>query len=81
MFQFKIWEQESSSMFVLVKEGSDLLKCLNVGDVYNMKFYRSGETIRTEKLDARIKYITQEENGRFGGHCLVGLEIAEEELH
>ena len=36
-FQFKIWNPESKTMFILVKQSSDIMNMLNEGDIIIMK--------------------------------------------
>jgi len=74
-YQFKIWDGSS----VLVKENSDFLARLKVGDTLSVRFYW-GETGRSsECLTTTIRCITRNEQGRLKGHYLVGLEILETE--
>ena len=74
-YQFKIWNMASRSMCVLVKEDSDLLRCLKVGETLNMKFYSENAPSPTEYFETAIRHITKDDQGRFKGHYLVGLEI------
>ena len=39
IYQFKVWGNTLTSMFVLVKEDSELVNQFGVGDVYEMTFY------------------------------------------
>ncbi len=74
-YQFKIWNMASKSMCVLVKEGSDILSHLRVGEKINMKYYSDSSVVPTEYRETAIRHITKDENGKFKGHYLVGLEI------
>ncbi len=78
IYQFKIWQNPSKTMFALVNKNSSILESLNVGDVLNMKYYSSNTLCPTEILNTRIKYIAMEDQGRFKGHYMVGLEIAQD---
>ena len=75
VYQFKIWNISSKGMCVLIKEDSDVLKHLKAGDIVDMKYYTSDSLAPTEHLQTEIKHITKDEEGRFRGHCLVGLSI------
>jgi len=75
VYQFKIWNAESTSMFVLVKEDSGILPWLKVGDRLNMKYYPTDLFYAIEYLDTEIRNITKQDQGRLKGHYLVGLEI------
>ena len=74
-YQFKIWNTESTPMCVLVKEDSNILPRLKVGETLNMKYYPTGSTYPPKCLDTAIRHITKNDQGRFRGHYLVGLEI------
>jgi len=41
VYQFRIWNTSAKGICVLVKDGSALLKYLKVGDVLNMKYYKT----------------------------------------
>ena len=74
-YQFKIWNVASRSMCVLVKEDSEILSRLKVGEILNMKYYGHDRVCPTTCLETAIRHITRDDNGRFKGHYLVGLEI------
>ena len=76
-YQFKIRNNASTSMCVLIKEDSDILPLLEVGDTLNMKYYSAGSVYPTEYLETAIRHITKNDQGRFKGHYLVGLDILE----
>lgn len=77
VYQFKIWDLSSKGLSVLVKEGSDLLKHLKVGEVLRLKYYTTDSSKPTEYLKTEIRHITKDESARFKGHYLVGLLILE----
>ena len=74
-YQFRIRNMASMSMCVLVKEDSDILPRLKVGETLNMKYYSTGSVYPPEYLETAIRHITKDDQGRFKGHFLVGLEI------
>ena len=76
-YQFKIWNIASSSMCLLIKESSDILPRLNVGDTLNMRYYSDDSTLPHGELATQIRHITKNDEGRLKGHYLVGLEILE----
>ncbi len=76
-YQFKIWNMSSRGMCRLVREDSDVIKCLHLGDTLDMKYYTSDASSQPESLKTQIKHVTKEEEGRFQGHYLVGLFILE----
>lgn len=74
IFQFKIWQTNSKSMFIVVKEPSKILNSLKKDNIINIKYYSSISS-ESAMLDTKIEYITKDEHGRFKGHYLVGLKI------
>jgi hypothetical protein len=78
-YQFKIWNMASQSMCVLVREDSEILPWIKVGDILDMRYYRGSSLSPSEDLKTEIRHITKDENGRFRGHYLVGLSIINEE--
>ena len=75
LVQFKIWNTQSKPMFVLVKESSEIISHLQVGDVINMRYYSYSSSLLTIELETEIEYIVLDKNQRFRGHYLVGLKI------
>jgi hypothetical protein len=76
-YQFRLWNRASPFTFVLVKEYSDIVPRLKVGDTLNMKYYSLGSVYRPESLKTAIRHVVKNDQGRFKGHYLVGLEIVE----
>jgi len=76
-YQFKIWNMPSTPMCVLVREDSAILPRLNVGDTLNMKYYSTDSVYPSDYLQTAIIHVTKNDQGRFKGHYLVGLEIQE----
>jgi hypothetical protein len=62
---------------VVIREDSDVLKYLNVGDIVNMKYYTDDSAEPGEYLKTQIRHITKDDERRFKGHCLVGLLVLE----
>lgn len=79
LYRFKIWDMSSKGMCVLVREDSDVLKHIKVGEILKMKYYTNDLSSQPENLKTEIKHITKEEQGRFKGHYLVGLLILEDQ--
>jgi hypothetical protein len=75
--QFRIWNGDPHSMFVLVKHSSEIVDRFKVGEVVKMKYYTHGSDCRTKMMDTKIQEIIKEEQGRFRGHYVVGLALAE----
>lgn len=77
VYQFLIWDTSSKGRSLLVKEDSDVLKYLRIGQVLNMKYYRKDPAKPVEFLKTEIRHISKDDDGRFKGHFLVGVEILE----
>jgi hypothetical protein len=75
-YLFRIRDESSSGLGILVKEGSEALKHLKVGEVLNM-VYRTPKRFESPVyLRTRIMHVTKAE-GQFKGHYLVGLSVVE----
>ena len=79
LYQFKIWDLSSKGMCLLVKEGSEILEKIKVGDVVEMRYYTAEASKPTEYLETEIKHITEDKKGRFKGHYLVGISLMEKQ--
>ncbi|MBN2126333.1 MAG: hypothetical protein JW821_18680 [Deltaproteobacteria bacterium] len=77
-YQFRIWNLASRSMAVLVKDNSEILPFLKVGDTIRAKFYSTDSPYPSGFRRTVIRHITKNEEGRLKGHVLVGLEIVED---
>ena len=77
VYQYKIWNISTKGVCVLVKEDSDLLNHVKVGDVLNLRYRPTDASRPIEMLRTEIRHITKDEQGRFKGVYLVGLSILE----
>ena len=76
-YLFKIWNISTKGLCVLVRPDSDLLKHLRVGETIRMKFWRDDGSKQADFINTKIHHITKDDTGKFRGHCLVGLSIAQ----
>jgi hypothetical protein len=74
-YQFKLWNISPKGMCILVKEHSEVLNHLKVGDTLEMTYFLTDSQGAFDKLKTQIKHITKNEDGRFRGHYLIGLAI------
>ena len=81
IYQFKIWDVSSRGSCLLVRNDSEVLKKIEEGDVFEMKFYPADLSQPPEILKTQIIHITPEDQGRFRGHHLVGLLILNKKKH
>lgn len=77
VYQFKIHKASLNEICVLVREDSDLLNYLKVGDILNMKYYTTNSFRPVEYLKTEIRYISKNDTERLRGLCVVGLFILE----
>ncbi len=78
-YQFKLWDLSVNGMCVLVKEDSNVIKHVNVGDILDLKYHPAEEVNSVELLKTEVKHITKDDQGRFKGHYMVGLSILEKQ--
>jgi hypothetical protein len=79
--QFKIWNIPPTAMCLLVKENSDILRGLRVGDTLRMKYYSANSAYPSDYMETTIRHIGKNDQERFKQHYLVGLEIVEGQDH
>lgn len=79
LHQFRIWNIKPGTLFVVVKEESEILSRLRVGDTIEMKYYIMNPASPPKYLPTKIKHITKEDQGRFKGHIVIGLDILEDQ--
>jgi hypothetical protein len=77
VYLFRIRDESPSGLGILVKEGSEALKQLRVGDVLNVTCRGPKPFESPAYLQTRVMHVTKNDDGPFKGHCLVGLEIIE----
>lgn len=77
LYHFRLWNISSKGMCLLVRDDSKVLSHIAVGDVMEMRYFSSEDREPPEKLNTRVRHITKENQGRYRGHHLVGLEIME----
>ena len=80
LYQFKLWRTDSLPMCFLMRQDSELLNRLKVGDKLNTRYYYDGSTYPDGCCETTIQAITKSEQGRFKGHYLVGLEISQHKM-
>jgi hypothetical protein len=74
-YQFKLWNISDKGLCILVKEGSEVLNHLAVGDTIEMTYTPPDGKAGQKNLQTQIKHITESADGRFQGHFLIGLSI------
>ena len=74
-YQFKLWKNNSREMSILVREDSAVLPRLKVGDRLKMEYYPTDPRCPKEGRETAITEIARDEQGKYNGHTVVGLEI------
>ncbi len=77
VYQFKIWDTDSSGINILVNQNSALLKCISVGSKFDIKYYPCNCSEYPVTKRTEIRHIKKECGSRIKGHFLVGLEVNE----
>ncbi len=72
---FRLRDTNSDHKCVLVREDSQMLPLLKVGDVLPLKFNFNDTPHLSEYLNTAIRFIIKQDEGRFQGHYFVGFEI------
>ncbi len=78
LYQFKIWNISPEGVCVLVREDSDLLKHIKVGDIFDLKYCKIASSQYAE-LKTEIRHIDKNGTGRFQGLYQIGLSILEDQ--
>jgi hypothetical protein len=74
-YQFKIRNISTKGMCILVRQGSQVISHLKVGDILDMKYYPEEGKGAIDQSKTEIIHISKGKPGWFEGHCLVGLSI------
>ena len=74
-YQFRLWNDPTASMSILIKQDSHVLPLIKVGDTLDTKYYSSKSVYPSENIRTVISHIKKKHKGRLKGHCLVGLKI------
>jgi hypothetical protein len=77
VYMFKLRDFYYNGLCILVKEDSDVLKCLKVNETINMEYNPSASQGTSKYLKTRISDITKDNHNGFTGHCLVWLSVIE----
>ena len=81
VYLFRIRDESPSGLGILVKEGSEALKHLKVGDVLNITCRGPRSSESPAYLKTQVMHVTKHDDGQFKGHYLVGLSVVAGQLH
>jgi hypothetical protein len=79
--QVKIWNKATKSIFLVVKENSDILPRLKVGETLKMIHCPIHSVYLFVYVEAVVRHITKEDQGQLKDHYLVDLEILKSQAH
>jgi hypothetical protein len=79
IYLFKLKDISPNGGCFLVKEGSAILKHLEIGQILNMKYHAENEAQPSEIFSCKIKHITQPNEKSYKGHYLVGIKMLEKQ--
>lgn len=72
-YQIKLRNFSDSGLGFLVKENSDLLKLIHVGDVFTVNYYRGFASMTARNLTVQVRHISFSAAGIPKQHVMVGL--------
>ena len=78
-YHFRIRNISAKGMCILVRQDSKIMEYLHIGDILDMQFYPLKQSDPIENSKVEIKHISKDDDGRFRGHYLVGLNKLEPE--
>ena len=74
-YQFKLRNISTKGLCIVVREDSAVLENLRVGNVFEVKLYQDSDPRAVRNASAQIRHVTRQTEGRYEGHCLVGLVL------
>ncbi|MBI9082866.1 MAG: PilZ domain-containing protein [Desulfobacterales bacterium] len=77
LYQFKIRDISSQGLCIMVRQDSNILPHLTVGDILEMEYRKISSAASGQTLRTRISHVTRQNLGRFKGHSLVGLKVVD----
>lgn len=80
IYLFKVKDSSQNGFCLLVKEDSDILNNIHVGQVLNIRSNTEDKLEPAEIFLSEIKHITKKGKGPYKGHQLVGLKILDKKV-
>ncbi len=75
LYQFKLKDISDHGASILIKENSAMINHLEVGQHLQIKFHANSHPDLNGYFESKIAHITKNEEGRYKGHYLVGVQI------
>ena len=79
IYLFKLKEISSNGACFMVKEGSAILRHLQVGQILNMRYHADDEMEPSEVFKSKIKHITKALENPYKDHYAVGIRLLEKQ--
>ena len=79
IYLFKLKEISSNGACFMVKEGSAILRHLEVGQTLNMRYHTDDEMEPSEVFKSEIMHITKALENPYLGHYAVGIMLSEKQ--
>ena len=77
IYLFKVKDSSQNGFCLLIREDSNILEHIHVGQILNIISYSEDKMDPYEILLSEIKHITKRDGGPYTGHQLVGVMILE----
>ena len=77
IYQFRVTDVGTKGAGILIKEDSDFLSMIKVGQIVEVDFISPEGTAPSGNYKAAIKHITKLGKGKNDGHCVIGISILE----
>ncbi len=78
VYQFKIWNISSRGMCLLVRNDSNFLNKVDVGEILDAKYYPADLSWPPHVHRTKIMHISKADHKQFKDHFFVGLMIVED---
>ncbi len=78
-YHIRLRDFSVSGLGLLVKEGSDLLKHIRVGDVFSVNYHENSDPMTVQVQTVKVRHISFPANGMPKKHMIVGLSFFERE--
>jgi hypothetical protein len=78
-YQIKLREFSDSGLGLLVKQDSDLLKQICVGDVFAVNYYENSVPMTVQHRTVKVRHISFPPTGTPENHMIIGLRFLEQD--
>ena len=79
VYHCKLRDVSSKGLCIVIREDSPIYDALKPGVRFEMRFYPQEGNKPPVSLTTRIAHVTPQEGGRYRHHCLIGLEVLDQD--